>query len=115
MTDKIIIDGVDVSGCDFLAKEDVYSSYSGEYQAYKGECGCSENEMCKDHKNCGYKKLAKQLFRKTEECEKLKKDLDTANINYANEMDYQKMYKQTLKEIKEYIDKTVFKMSQFKF
>ena len=64
MTDKpIIIDGVDVSGCDFLAREDFYSSYSGEYSAYKGQCGCSDDEMCKDHRNCGYKKLAKQLQR----------------------------------------------------
>lgn len=75
MTDKpIIIDGVDVSGCDFLAREDFYSSYSGEYSAYKGQCGCSDDEMCKDHRNCGYKKLAKQLQRKTAEHERLCRD-----------------------------------------
>lgn len=74
MTDKeqIIISGVDVSGCDFLAKEDIYNSYSGVTTAYKGQCGCSDDEMCKDHRNCGYKKLARQLQRKTEECEELK-------------------------------------------
>lgn len=74
MTDKeqIIINGVDVSGCDFLAKEDIYNSYSGVTTAYKGQCGCSDDEMCKDHRNCGYKKLARQLQRKTEECEELK-------------------------------------------
>lgn len=73
MTDKqIIINGVDVSGCDFLAKEDIYNSYSGVTTAYKGQCGCSDDEMCKDHRNCGYKKLARQLQRKTAECEELK-------------------------------------------
>lgn len=64
MTDKeIIIDGVNVAGCDFLAKEDFYSSYSGEYTAYKGQCGCSDEEMCKDHPKCFYKKALKQLQR----------------------------------------------------
>lgn len=74
MTDKeqIIISGVDVSGCDFLAKEDIYNSYSGVTTAYKGQCGCSDDEMCKDHRDCGYKKLARQLQRKTAECEELK-------------------------------------------
>ena len=67
MTNKpIIVDGVDVSGGDFLAKEDDYCSYSGEYRAYKGQCGCSDEEMCKDHPNCFYKKALKQLQRKTE-------------------------------------------------
>ena len=67
MTNKpIIVDGVDVSGCDFLAKEDDYCSYSGEYRAYKGQCGCSDEEMCKDHPNCFYKKALKKLQRKAE-------------------------------------------------
>lgn len=74
MTDEIIIDGVDVSGCDFLSKEDDYCSYSGEYRAYKGQCGCSDEEMCKDHPNCFYKKVLKQLKRKEQECEELKEE-----------------------------------------
>lgn len=73
INESIIIDGVDVSGCDFLAKEDIYDSYSGITTAYKGQCGCSDDEMCKSHRNCGYKKLARQLQRKTAECEELKK------------------------------------------
>ena len=72
----IIIDGVDVAGCDFLAKEDDYCSYSGEYRAYKGECGCSDGEMCKDYPNCFYKKALRQLARKTQECEELEKKLN---------------------------------------
>ena len=76
MTNKpIIVDGVDVSGCDFLAKEDDYCSYSGEYRAYKGQCGCSDEEMCKDHPNCFYKKALKQLKAKEQEYEELKKTL----------------------------------------
>lgn len=68
MTDKeqIIIDGVDVIGCDFIAKEDIYCSYSGEYTAYKGQCGCSDEEMCKNNPKCFYKKTLKQLSRKTQ-------------------------------------------------
>lgn len=77
MTDKpVIVDGVDVSGCDFLAKEDDYCSYSGEHRAYKGQCGCSDEEMCKDHPNCFYKKALKQLQRKAQECEELKEEVD---------------------------------------
>ena len=78
MTDKpIIIDGVDVSGCDFLAKEDDYCSYSGEYRYYKGQCGCSDEEMCKDHPNCFYKKALKQLQRKTQVEAKLVDQIQT--------------------------------------
>lgn len=69
MDKQIMIDGVDVSGCDFLAKEDDYCSYSGETRAYKGQCGCSDEEMCKDHPNCFYKKALKELKRKEQECE----------------------------------------------
>ncbi len=77
MTDEqIIVDGVDVSGCDFLAKEDDYCSYSGEYRAYKGQCGCSDEEMCKDHPNCFYKKALKQLQRKEKKCEELKEEIN---------------------------------------
>lgn len=73
MTGEIIINGIDVSGCDFLLKEDDYCSYSGEYRGYKGQCGCSDEEMCKDHPNCFYKEVLKQLKRKEQECKELKK------------------------------------------
>ena len=70
-----MINDVDVSRCDFLAKEDDYCSYSGEYRAYKGQCGCSDEEMCKDHPNCFYKKVLKQLKAKEQECDELKQAL----------------------------------------
>lgn len=73
MTDKqIIINGVDVSGCDFLAQKDDYCSYSGVTYAYKGQCMCSDEEMCKEHPKCFYKKVLKQLKSKEQECEKWK-------------------------------------------
>jgi predicted RNase H-like nuclease (RuvC/YqgF family) len=74
MTEEIIIDGVNVAGCDFFAKEDFYNSYSGETQAYKGECGCSDDEMCKDIKNCCYKKQGKQLKKLEQERDELKQE-----------------------------------------
>lgn len=71
MTDKqIIIDDVDVSGCGFIAKEDKYSLYD---RVYKGQCRCFNEEMCKDHPNCFYKKALKQLKCKEKECEELKR------------------------------------------
>ena len=93
---QIIIDGVDVSGCDFLAKEDDYCSYSGITYAYKGQCGCSDEEMCKEHPKCFYKKVLKQLKRKEQrivelnktikakeqECKELKKDVEYWKSNF---------------------------------
>ena len=90
MTDKqIIIDGVDVSGCDFLAKEDDYYSYNGEYRAYKGQCGCSDEEMCKDHPNCFYKKALKQLKSKEQEVQQAMDNyvqLDLQRVKEYNEL-----------------------------
>ena len=79
---QIIINNVDVSRCDFLAKEDDYCSYSGEYRAYKGQCGCSDEEMCKDHPNCFYKKSLNQLKCKEQECEELKEDIERWKSNF---------------------------------
>ena len=84
MTDKqIIIDGVDVSGCDFLAKEDDYCSYSGITYAYKGQCMCSDEEMCKEHPKCFYKKVLKQAKAKEQECERLKVNSEEQSYRYA--------------------------------
>ena len=112
MTDKqIIIDGVDVSGCDFLAKEDDYCSYSGEYRAYKGQCGCSDEEMCKDHPNCFYKKVLKQLKAKEQECNKYKQTLteieEIAMCIMDNDLEESSAYynaKQILQKISEVED-----------
>jgi len=63
MTDKIMIDGVDVSGCKRRIGKDNYCRY------FKRPC--NENNY-----NCVWKQLA----RKTEECEQLKKDLESAEF-----------------------------------
>ena len=114
MTDKqIIIDGIDVSGCDFLAKEDDYSSYSGVTYAYKGQCGCSDEEMCKDHPNCFYKKALKQLKRKEQECEELKSVRDSWISKCEQETKIRELFqdrldqlKQVLEKVREYVIKT---------
>lgn len=109
MTDKqIIINGVDVSGCDFLAKKDDYCSYSGITYAYKGQCMCSDEEMCKEHPKCFYKKVLKQLKAKEQECEELKEEKqglikdweEKKNLGYEIACKNEKL-KETLAEIKE--------------
>ena len=92
---KQIIDGIDVSGCEFIAKEDEYSSYN---RVYKGQCLCSNEEMCKNHPNCFYKKVLKQLKRKEQEYEELKeqyKKLEDEMIKTGANMcgELQKLYR----------------------
>ena len=101
MTDKqIIIDNIDVSGCDFYI-----DSKNLEFNCKQ----TPQSYFCKNQPNCYYK----QLKRKEQECEELKKELETVyddckgcptcnealyNANlYAKE--YRKL-KQTLAEIK---------------
>ena len=65
MKDKqIIIDGVDVSGCEWIREVGLDSQYI---------CTCNSpnktSGYCKDNPNCYYK----QLKRKEQECEELKK------------------------------------------
>ena len=61
MVDKpIIINGVDVSGCEHL----------GLYKEYKLKCGGCYPVDCSDNPNCYYK----QLLRKEQECEKAKQN-----------------------------------------
>lgn len=111
MSEKVMIDGCDVSGCDFYAKENLYSSYSGETQAYKGECGCSDDELCKNIKNCCYKKQGKQLQQAKAENEWLKeknKIIFERLSAYEEDADVQialfsdvKRYEKVLEEIRE--------------
>ena len=65
MTDKeqIIIDGVDIVECDF---------FSMGFPFFKDPCTLyPHGTRCSENKNCYYK----QLVRKTQECEELKKQL----------------------------------------
>ena len=66
MTDKqIIIDGVDVSGCNYGEIEKSIFKCSCEYNV------CSASMFCEDNPDCYYK----QLKRKEQECERLKEGL----------------------------------------
>lgn len=68
MTDKqIIIDGVDVSGCEFLTK-------TVHCKAQMSILGTDTNK-CKCFPNCHFK----QLKRKEQECEELKKEIAFGN------------------------------------
>ena len=85
MTDKqIIIDGVDVSGCNCL----------GVKLTKKHMCICDSIDFCNEEPNCYYK----QLKRKEQECNKLKQTLAeikeiakkhkaTAHCDYLTDMD----------------------------
>ena len=105
MTDKQIIDDVDVSGCDFYI-----DSKNLEFNCKQ----TPQSYFCKNQPNCYYK----QLKRKQQECDELKKELEAvyddckgcptcnealykANL-YAKE--YRK-FKQTLIEITEIAEK----------
>lgn len=109
MTDKHIINCVDVSGCQFIAKEDEYSSYD---RVYKGQCRCSNEEMCKDHPNCFYKKALKQLKRKEQEYEELTRELQAQRDFTAHEQKliYCVAYDETCKTGNDYKqEKCIFK------
>ena len=97
MTDKqIIIDGVDVSGCEFV--------FVGKDKKAKISCWCNKlNFICKDNPNCYYKQLD-QLKAENEELKKQLTILDdetiVVEITENQFEEYQKL-KQTLTEIKE--------------
>lgn len=74
MTDKqIIIDGCDVSGCEFLRNCIIPDNY-----------GCKiDDSLCCDVGNCYYK----QLKRKEQECEELKKFLNQIRDEELSHLD----------------------------
>lgn len=102
MTDKeqIMIDGVNVSGCRHLKNDGIKKPIcrSGGCIAIYKSCLCAKNT------DCDYKQLA----RKTQECEELKKQHEndkglitsTGKMNYQLLQEYDKL-KNCLTEIKE--------------
>ena len=74
MADKkeIIIDGVDISECEHLTEIEGCWLSTCDYLKYKGNL---TNKLCKYNHNCYYKQLA----RKEQECEELKKANDDKN------------------------------------
>ncbi len=99
--EQIIINGVDVSECDFIAKKDVYCSYSGEYTAYKGECGLADGGMCKANSKCFYKKTLQRLSCKTQKCEQLKEDYKELEKRHNEAFQDFERLKQECEELKE--------------
>ena len=100
MTDKeqIMIDGVDINKCEFYDKDKKYcltlkmypngfsnpSCFSGDFQNCIQDSKTCPYTFCHNNPNCYFKQLA----RKTQECEQLKKECEK--------------YKQALFEIKIY-------------
>lgn len=92
MTDKqIIIDGVDVSECEYYNKDDkTCREVNGKY-----ETDICDFDKC-ENSNCYYK----QLKRKEQECEKLKESLKVWKYSDVQHIFKINKYEQTLTEIK---------------
>ena len=98
--EEIIIDGVDVSGCSLYEDNPKYRMW--------GTCDCMRSMVdqsgydelagaeCKGY-NCYYK----QLKRKEQECEELKKAYARLNSLYNDNCDFTGKLEKTLAEIKE--------------
>lgn len=104
MTDKeIIIDGVNVTGCNYvILPKDSCPAKSQPYAKETSCIACKEHNtrlnFCKNNPNCYYK----QLQRKEQECEKLKEDIAMAGISGIIELCHEnKRYKQALDKIEE--------------
>lgn len=110
MTDKeqIIINGVDVSGCEYLTNE---LEEDGEYYWFCNIAPAGGPDECEYKPECFYKKILKQLARKTQECEELKKYISEKegigdDCDYCKHNDkyncYQNIFLDNLKEINRY-------------
>ena len=95
MTDKeqIIIDGVDVSGCEF------YQIAANELYPKAQYCASIRNIFCEDNPNCHFKQLA----RKTQECENLKEDYKELEQRHNGAFQDFKRLKQEHEELKKYL------------
>lgn len=114
MTDKQIIDGIDVSGCEcFIEKMDFPNNLKGGYYNQNNLCECGVQGVesypffCKDNPNCYYKQL-KEKEKECEELEKLYKELQDdmlacnkcrATIKLQQQLDQLKKTNEELKNI----------------
>lgn len=109
MTDKVIIDGIDVSGCENLKSN--LDCADSAYHLFDMTTRWVKCENCKD---CYYK----QLQRKEQECEELKQwQADAENIlktQLDNFDKIEKHYKQALETIKNICDEMdgIYPLSQ---
>ena len=88
---KVMIDGVDVSGCKYLNKVVNEEPY----------CNIDEEHLytCSSDENCYFKQLA----RKTQECEALKSESFTRESLISIQEEEIDRYRKALEEIEEYI------------
>lgn len=96
MTDKIIIDGVDVSGCEFYDNSLGIFSNKDKGKRYCYDCslnpGCHYKQLAREqkranqsHKDCIHNLVL--LKRKKEECERMKKALNKIRDYELNSLD----------------------------
>lgn len=85
MTDKeqIMINGVDVSKCEYLTYE---LEEDGEYYWFCSIAPAGGPDECEYNPECFCKKIFKQLQRKTQECEELKSQIDVDYEDYSQEL-----------------------------
>lgn len=117
MTNKIMIDGVDVRKCDL--------HYTDSYNEHRCDCMFGVRYCSPKQWSCSFyvNNINEQLQRKTEECEKLKKEIEIEEKlrhktrdefnNFINEnrevVEGYHNYKQALEEIKEIVKGEPFK------
>lgn len=123
MTDKTIINSVDVSGCEFFFRDNINGIFTQEL------CACMEEHtgtnsyktQCLDNSNCYYKQLHRtkaqynavveqnkslqgELKQKEQECEVLKEEINILKNNFdSSNRDWDELlegYEQAFKEIK---------------
>ena len=80
--EKIIIDGVDVSKCEGIDLS-LHPLAKCKFLKFKTSDGGIAGIWCSDHTKCNFKQLA----RKTQECEELKRKLSNQEQLYQNEIE----------------------------
>ena len=89
MDKQIIIDGVDVSGCEKQGETIAgITCGNGERIRLANEI-ITKHKLCKDNPNCVYK----QLKRKEQECEELKKKYNRYDIEHRKQTRLQTLEK----------------------
>lgn len=110
MAEEIIIDGVDVSECEKLGETiDGITCGLGKRIRFANEI-ITKHNLCKNNPNCYYK----QLKRKEQECEELKKERDTLNTTRNKLLDDLWVVEENLKDYMEHFNKASDELDQLK-
>lgn len=104
MTKEIIIDGIDVSECDYFEKQHIEGMFESD------DCNvCIDNfcalcwKECEKHNGCYFKQL-QRLKKENEELKERLSDAEAILIVYKIEKE---QYKQALEEIREMLKKSM--------